>query len=76
MAFGMFQTKEGENIKQLLVKLKQNPSSLELHNQILNTNKSTRERLDNYQEIYKKIEKVWERYNYFRKRFIGCRKNY
>ena len=55
IAFGMFQTKESKNLPSLLKKLKQHPNSLEIHNQILKTNKSSKERLENYQLIYKKI---------------------
>tara|TARA_Y100000310_G_scaffold345406_1_gene464631 strand:- start:21189 stop:21956 length:768 start_codon:yes stop_codon:yes gene_type:complete len=57
IAFGMFQTKEGKKLPELLKKLKQNPNSLEIHNEILKTNKSTKERLQNYPLIYKKIIK-------------------
>ncbi len=55
IAFGMFQTKKINKLPVLLEQLKHNPNSLELHNQILATNKSTLERLPFYSEIYKKI---------------------
>jgi len=55
IAYGMFITKEYKKLNLYLNELERNPDSLEIYNKILSLHKSTKERLNNYDKIYKKV---------------------
>ncbi len=55
IAYGMFLAKDIKKLNIYLKELEINPDSLEMHNKILSIHKSTKERLNNYKKIYKRI---------------------
>lgn len=55
IAYGMFITKEYKKLNFYLNELEKNPDSLEIHKKVLSLHKSTKERLNNYKKIYKRI---------------------
>lgn len=56
--YGSFQTNSKRKREKYLEELKLNPENIELIKKILLTNSSTKERLENYEEIYKKIFEI------------------
>lgn len=55
LSYASFQTKHKNKINNYLDELKENPDNIELTKKLLSATLSTKERLDNYEEIYRKI---------------------
>lgn len=57
-SFHFLDNKDSKNRKELIEKLKQEPENKEIIEEILKTNKSTKERLEKYSEVYSEIFKI------------------
>ncbi len=58
LSYASFQTKKKKKIKDYLSELRQNPNDISITDKLLSVTLSTKERLDNYREIYTKIFQI------------------